>query len=69
LTNKTRILTVILKLTANAMFAQRISSINVLSAICEAMGAHIDTHNSRVGPKFRGLWQVVFLERHPEPGV
>ncbi|CAE6467120.1 unnamed protein product [Rhizoctonia solani] len=46
------------KLAANAMLAQRISSINALSAICEATGANIDevAHavgcDSRVGPKF-----------------
>jgi UDPglucose 6-dehydrogenase len=43
---------------ANAMLAQRISSINALSAICEATGANIDEvsnavgMDSRVGPKF-----------------
>jgi UDP-glucose/GDP-mannose dehydrogenase family, central domain len=46
------------KLAANAMLAQRISSINALSAICEATGASIDevAHavgcDSRVGSKF-----------------
>lgn len=46
------------KLAANAMLAQRISSVNALSAICEATGANIDevAHavgcDSRVGPKF-----------------
>ncbi|KAE9402689.1 UDP-glucose/GDP-mannose dehydrogenase [Gymnopus androsaceus JB14] len=46
------------KLAANAMLAQRISSINALSAICEATGANIDevAHavgtDSRLGPKF-----------------
>lgn len=30
------------KLAANAMLAQRISSINALSAICEATGADVD---------------------------
>jgi UDPglucose 6-dehydrogenase len=46
------------KLAANAMLAQRISSINALSAICEATGANIDEvahavgYDSRVGPKF-----------------
>ncbi|KAJ7594125.1 UDP-glucose/GDP-mannose dehydrogenase [Mycena floridula] len=46
------------KLAANAMLAQRISSINALSAICEATGANIAevAHavgcDSRVGPKF-----------------
>lgn len=40
------------------MLAQRISSINALSAICEATGANIDEvafavgKDSRVGPKF-----------------
>ncbi|KAG6889936.1 hypothetical protein C0995_013460 [Termitomyces sp. Mi166 len=46
------------KLAANAMLAQRISSINALSAICEATGANIDEvahaigYDSRLGPKF-----------------
>jgi len=46
------------KLTANAFLAQRISSINAISALCEATGAHIDevAHaigaDSRIGPKF-----------------
>ncbi|KAJ7186668.1 UDP-glucose/GDP-mannose dehydrogenase [Mycena filopes] len=46
------------KLAANAMLAQRISSVNALSAICEATGANIDEvanavgYDSRVGPKF-----------------
>ncbi|KAH7882915.1 UDP-glucose/GDP-mannose dehydrogenase family, NAD binding domain-containing protein [Phlebopus sp. FC_14] len=61
---KDRILTVGLwsselsKLAANAMLAQRISSVNALSAICEATGANIDEvahavgYDSRVGNKF-----------------
>ena len=61
---KERILTVGLwsselsKLAANAMLAQRISSVNALSAICEATGANIDEvahaigFDSRIGPKF-----------------
>ncbi|KAL6069176.1 UDP-glucose 6-dehydrogenase [Balamuthia mandrillaris] len=46
------------KLAANAFLAQRISSINALSAVCEATGADIDevAHvvgtDTRVGPKF-----------------
>ncbi|RSH80042.1 UDP-glucose 6-dehydrogenase 1 [Apiotrichum porosum] len=46
------------KLAANAMLAQRISSVNALSAICEATGANIDEvafavgKDSRVGAKF-----------------
>lgn len=46
------------KLAANAMLAQRISSINALSALCEATGADIDEVakavglDSRIGPKF-----------------
>jgi len=46
------------KLAANAMLAQRISSINALSAICEATGANVDEvayavgKDTRVGPKF-----------------
>ena len=30
------------KLTANAFLAQRISSINAISALCEETGAHVD---------------------------
>lgn len=46
------------KLAANAMLAQRISSINALSALCEATGADIDEvamavgRDSRIGSKF-----------------
>ncbi|CAG5115005.1 unnamed protein product, partial [Candidula unifasciata] len=46
------------KLAANAFLAQRISSINAMSAICEATGADVDevAHavgtDSRIGPKF-----------------
>jgi UDPglucose 6-dehydrogenase len=46
------------KLTANAFLAQRISSINAISALCEKTGADIDEiasaigADSRIGPKF-----------------
>lgn len=46
------------KLTANAFLAQRISSINAISALCEATGADVDQvahaigQDSRIGPKF-----------------
>ncbi len=46
------------KLTANAFLAQRISSINAISALCEATGANVDevAHaigtDKRIGPKF-----------------
>ncbi len=46
------------KLTANAFLAQRISSINAMSALCETTGADVDEvahaigHDSRIGPKF-----------------
>ena len=46
------------KLVANAFLAQRISSINSISAICEATGADVDQVaqaigiDSRIGPKF-----------------
>jgi UDPglucose 6-dehydrogenase len=46
------------KLAANAMLAQRISSVNALSAICEATGANVDEvafavgKDSRIGEKF-----------------
>jgi UDPglucose 6-dehydrogenase len=46
------------KLAANALLAQRISSINALSAICESTGADIEEVSkacgldSRIGPKF-----------------
>ena len=45
------------KLASNAMLAQRISSVNALSAICEATGAKVDEVSyacgldSRIGPK------------------
>ena len=46
------------KLAANAMLAQRVSSVNSLSALCEATEANIDEvaramgMDSRIGPKF-----------------
>jgi UDPglucose 6-dehydrogenase len=46
------------KLVANAFLAQRISSINSISALCEATGADVDEvanaigMDSRIGPKF-----------------
>ena len=46
------------KLTANAFLAQRISSINAISALCEETGANVDEvakaigTDSRIGPKF-----------------
>jgi UDPglucose 6-dehydrogenase len=46
------------KLTANAFLAQRISSINAMSALCEKTGADVDEvaravgTDSRIGPKF-----------------
>ena len=46
------------KLTANAFLAQRISSINAISALCERTGADVDEiaraigTDSRIGPKF-----------------
>ena len=45
------------KLAANALLAQRISSVNALSAICEATGANVEevSHacglDSRIGPQ------------------
>lgn len=45
------------KLAANALLAQRISSVNALSAICEATGADVDEVSyacgldSRIGPQ------------------
>ena len=46
------------KLTANAFLAQRVSSINSISALCEATGADIREvsraigTDTRIGPKF-----------------
>ncbi len=46
------------KLTANAFLAQRVSSINALTELCESTGANIDDvakaigTDSRIGPKF-----------------
>jgi UDPglucose 6-dehydrogenase len=46
------------KLTANAFLAQRVSSINSISALCEATGADVDEvaraigSDHRIGPKF-----------------
>lgn len=46
------------KLAANAMLAQRVSSVNALSALCEVTGADVDEvarvmgMDARIGPKF-----------------
>lgn len=46
------------KLTANAFLAQRVSSINAISELCEVTGANVDEvaraigSDSRIGPKF-----------------
>ncbi|KAK4366606.1 hypothetical protein RND71_014486 [Anisodus tanguticus] len=46
------------KLAANALLAQRISSVNAMSALCEATGANVSEvsyavgKDSRIGPKF-----------------
>jgi UDPglucose 6-dehydrogenase len=46
------------KLVANAFLAQRVSSINAISALCEKTDANVDEvakaigHDSRIGPKF-----------------
>jgi len=46
------------KLAANAMLAQRVSSVNALAGLCEATGADVDEvarvmgADSRIGPKF-----------------
>jgi UDPglucose 6-dehydrogenase len=46
------------KLVANAFLAQRVSSINAISELCEATGANVDEvsraigHDSRIGPKY-----------------
>ena len=46
------------KLAANAFLAQRVSSVNAISALCEATGADVDEvakaigTDSRIGPKF-----------------
>ncbi|XP_078430238.1 UDP-glucose 6-dehydrogenase 4-like [Wolffia australiana] len=48
------------KLAANAFLAQRISSVNAISALCEATGADVSEvayavgRDSRIGPKFLG---------------
>ena len=53
------------KLAANAFLAQRISSINSLSAICEASGADVSEvalavgKDSRIGPKFLQVARLV----------
>lgn len=67
------------KLAANAMLAQRISSVNALSAICEATGADVDEVSyacgldSRIGPKmlkagpgFGGRFVNIFSPGLPE---
>ena len=67
------------KLASNAMLAQRISSINSLSALCEKTGADIEEvsraigMDSRIGPKFSKsigwLWRKLFSKRYLKLGL
>ena len=67
------------KLVANAFLAQRISSINAISALCEKTGADVTEvsfavgSDSRIGPRFlqrqRGLWRLLLPEGYPQPGL
>eukprot|EP00731_Ephydatia_muelleri_P035927 Em0179g17a len=64
------------KLAANAFLAQRISSINAISSLCEATGADVEQvahaigHDSRIGSKFLKAsraeywYQVIALNDH-----
>ena len=62
------------KLASNAMLAQRISSINSLSALCEKTGANIDElsraigMDHRIGPDFfksiSWFWRELFSKRY-----
>ena len=60
------------KLAANAFLAQRISSINAMSAVCEATGANVQEvakccgTDSRIGPKFlQGQFLAIFSSFRP----
>ena len=66
------------KLVANAFLAQRVSSINAISALCEKTDANIDEvaraigQDSRIGPKFLkacGLWWIVLPKGYSQSGV
>ena len=67
------------KLASNAMLAQRISSINSLSAICEKTGANIDEiakvvgSDHRIGNKFLEsfcwFWRKLLQKRYFESGL
>ena len=67
------------KLTANAFLAQRISSINSISALCEATGADIREVSraigldNRIGSKFLdsgpGIWWSCFKKRYFKSGL
>jgi hypothetical protein len=60
------------KLAANAFLAQRVSSINAISAFCEVTGAQVEEvakvlgTDSRIGPKFlqgiRGLRRILLMD-------
>jgi nucleotide sugar dehydrogenase len=67
------------KLVANAFLAQRISSINSISALCEATGADVDEvanaigKDSRIGSeipeKLRRIRRLLLPEGHPQPDL
>jgi UDPglucose 6-dehydrogenase len=50
------------KLVANAFLAQRISSINAISALCEKTEADVLASQRR-------LWRLLLQKRYPEPGI
>jgi UDPglucose 6-dehydrogenase len=67
------------KLTANAFLAQRVSSINAISALCEATGADVDEVAKAIGTDSRiraevleivgRLWWKLFSKRYLELGL
>jgi UDPglucose 6-dehydrogenase len=66
------------KLVVNAFLAQRLSSINSISALCEATGAGVTeisravlwiTASQNVSCNVRWIWRIVFPIGHPQPGL
>ena len=66
------------KLTANAFLAQRVSSINAISALCEETGANVDevaaaigtdSHRSKIPQIICRIRRLLFPEGYSQSGL
>jgi len=57
------------KLVANAFLAQRVSSINSISALCEKTDANIQEISRAIGFDSRRFWGLLLSERYFKPSI